>query len=312
VRVATYNLYLGADLSVLFDVASLDQLAATVTLVRDQLEQTRFEERAHAVAALLAREGPDLVGLQEVTRWTLTDQQPDGSLGPEHALVDFLPTLMAALAAAGCSYDVQVANENFSGAMPVAGDAWLSVAGANVTLVRSGIEVLDAASATFGQSLDLVTRLEGLSFPVVRSWGRVDLLVDGEPVRFVNTHTEAWDGPIREAQRDELLALNGDVDGPVVIVGDFNATPDLVGMPGEWTDAWTRGGGDGYTCGQAGGLDNEQSRLHERIDYVWVRGATVTGARVIGDQQADRTTPHRLWPSDHAGVVADVELRPPR
>lgn len=307
-RVATYNLYLGADLAVLFDVGSLDQLAETVLLVRHQLEQTRFEERAVAVAALFARERPDLVGLQEVTRWTLTDQEPDGPPGHAELLADFLPTLMAALAAAGCGYDVHVVNENFSGAMPVAADTWLSVAGANVTLVRTGVEVLDAASGTFTRSLDLVTGLDGLSFPVVRSWGRVDVQVDGAPVRFVNAHTEAWDEPIRDAQRDELLALNADVDGPVVVVGDFNATPDVVGMPGEWQDAWAHGEGDGFTCGQAGDLDNEQSTLHERIDYVWVRDATVSGARVIGDQQADRTEPHRLWPSDHAGVVADVRL----
>ena len=46
----------------------------------------------------------------------------------------------------------------------------------------------------------------------------------------------------------------------------------------------------------------------ERIDYVWVRGVTVRGCRVVGDQPGDRTTPHRLWPSDHAAVVADLEL----
>ncbi len=62
-RVATYNLYLGADLSLLFGVADLDELAKQVRVVREQLEATRFEERARAVAAMLGRaSGPTSSG----------------------------------------------------------------------------------------------------------------------------------------------------------------------------------------------------------------------------------------------------------
>ncbi|MEP6816655.1 MAG: endonuclease/exonuclease/phosphatase family protein [Marmoricola sp.] len=307
-RVATYNLYLGADLSLLFGVSDLGRLAETVEVVRDQLERTRFEERARAVASILARERPDLVGLQEVTRWTVAPHHADGSPGPETVLVDFLPALVEAMNVAGCAYDVHVVSKSFSGAMPVLGNEWLSVAGANVTLVRRGIEVTDEASATFAESLQLVTGIEGLSFPIVRGWSRVDVRVDGAPVRFVNAHTEAWDRDTRDAQRDELLALNGDYEGPVVLVGDFNAGPADVGMPQEWVDSWTLGEGDGFTCGQAADLSNAESMLDQRIDYVWVRGASVRACRVVGDVAADRSTPHGLWPSDHAGVVAELEL----
>jgi endonuclease/exonuclease/phosphatase family metal-dependent hydrolase len=307
-RVATYNLYLGADLTVLFGVSHLDQLAEAVRLVREQLASTRFEERARAVAALLAREDPDLVGLQEVTRWAAAAQRPDGSLGPEVVLVDFLPTLVDALESAGCAYDVHAVNENFSGAMPVAGNQWLSVVGANVTLVRRGIAVVDEQGAPFGQSHRVVTGIEGLTFPITRSWGRVDVRVDGVPVRFVNAHTEAWDARVREAQRDELLALNATTDSPVVVAGDLNAGPQSVGMPGDWVDAWTLGHGDGFTSGQAGDLANEVSTLRERIDYVWVRGAAVRDCRVAGDAPRDRTSPHGMWPSDHGCVVADLDV----
>jgi len=48
--------------------------------------------------------------------------------------------------------------------------------------------------------------------------------------------------------------------------------------------------------------------MHERIDYVFVRDADVRRTWTIGDRQDDRSTPHRLWPSDHAGVVADLRL----
>ena len=73
-------------------------------------------------------------------------------------------------------------------------------------------------------------------------------------------------------------------------------------------DAWSVNDGDpGHTCCQAGDLRNEESLLHERIDYVWVRGARVRSAELLG---ADRSLRHAagMWPSDHAGVHAVVEL----
>ena len=304
-RVATYNLYLGADVALLFGAADLDQLSARVHVVRAQLAATRFEERARAVAAILARERVDLVGLQEMSRWTTTP--PDGE---EQVLVDFLPTLLAELAASGAAYDAYAVNPNFGGALPVDGEGVFTLSGANVTLVRreGPVEVVAEATGTYDAGLDVPTGIAGVTFPVARSWGRVDVRVSGRPLRFVNTHTEAYDGPVRDAQRDEVLAANADTDAPVVLVGDFNARPDVVGVPAGWTDAWTRGEGDGFTCGQAPDLANEVSRLRERIDYVWVRGAGVLDTRTVGDLPGVRTGPHGLWPSDHAGVLADLDL----
>ena len=97
VRVATYNLYLGADLALLFGVTDMAELAEQVEVVRRQLDATRFPERAAAVAALLARERPHLVGLQEVSRWAVAPIGPDGSPGEEQVIVDFLPALLRAL-----------------------------------------------------------------------------------------------------------------------------------------------------------------------------------------------------------------------
>ncbi len=33
-------------------------------------------------------------------------------------------------------------------------------------------------------------------------------------------------------------------------------------------------------------------------------------ANVLGNEPSDKTTPSRLWPSNHAGVVATLELVP--
>jgi endonuclease/exonuclease/phosphatase family metal-dependent hydrolase len=129
-------------------------------------------------------------------------------------------------------------------------------------------------------------------------------------VRFVNTHTEAYDAATRDTQRDQLLAEVGEPGLPVVVVGDFNATPAHVGIPAPYVDAWTAAGGDplgGCTYGHAADLSNPTAVMVDRIDYVWVRDAGVAGCVVRGTDPADRT-PGGLWPSDHACVVAELVL----
>lgn len=308
--VATYNLYLGADLALLFGVTSVDELATQVAVVRDQLVRTDFTQRAAAVARILAREQVDVVGLQEVSRWATAPVSPEGTAGCEEVLADFLPTLVDALAAAGTPYDVHAVNHSFAGGLPVDG-SWMSVNGANATLVRRGgrFAVAGERTGTFQTRHVVRTGLDGVEFPVVRSWGVVEGDVDGARVVVANTHTEAYDAATRDTQRDELVALLDDPGCPVVVLGDFNATPAEVGIPAPYADAWTAAGDDpdgGHTCGQAADLANEASLLRERIDYVFVRGVAVLDCRVVGASEEDRTTPGRLWPSDHAGVVAQL------
>ena len=306
--VATYNLYLGADLALLFGVSSVDELAGAVAVVREQLERTDFAQRAVAIARLLVREQVDVVGLQEVTRWATAPVSAEGAAGPEEVVVDFLPVLVDALAAAGSPYDVHAVNHNFAGGLPVGG-SWMSIQGANAILVRRGGSFTVTAERTgiFATGFAVATGLEGVNFPITRSWGWVEGELDGGRFRFVNTHTEAYDAATRDAQRDELLDAIGDPGCPVAVVGDFNADPSQVGMPAPYADAWTVAGNDpssGFTCGQEPELANETSGLRERIDYVFVRGTEVEACRLVGEQDGDRTTPGRLWPSDHAGVVA--------
>jgi endonuclease/exonuclease/phosphatase family metal-dependent hydrolase len=310
--VATYNAYLGADLALLFAASTLDELAHRATLVQEQLAATDFPQRARALARVLVRAGVDVVGLQELSRWGSAPILPDGALGPDDPLVEFLPLLLAALEAEGAPYDVHAVNENFAGGLPVE-DRWMSIVGANAVLVRRDgpFTVTAERTGTFEAALEMPTGIDGVTFPILRSWGAVDGSVSGRPVRFVVTHTEAYDPVPRDAQRDELVAAIGDPGCPVVVVGDFNAQPHAVGMPAPYVDAWTAAGNDpegGFTCGQGAVLDNPESRLGERIDYVFVRDAEVLDCRVVGDQPGDRSRPDGLWPSDHAGVVARLQF----
>lgn len=306
-RVATYNLYLGADVTVAFTVRSAEELSEQARAVRDQLLATDFASRVVAIAEILAGERVDVVGLQEVARWSRTSAGADGGES-EEVWQDFLSLLLEELSRRGTAYDAHAVTANFRGGARLEDEA-MAVLGHNVILVRrgSGVRVTGERTGDFARTLEVVTGLPGLSFEIARSWGWVDAEVDGAPFRFVNSHLEAWDEQVRTAQRDELLEVACGTERPLVLVGDFNATPEQVGMPPTYADAWTSaGGGEGFTSGQAADLTGE-SGLDARIDYVWVRDAKVTGCRVRGGRPEDRTS-SGLWPSDHAAVVADVAL----
>lgn len=305
IRVATYNLYLGADVTTVFTVADADELSEEAARLLEQLVGTDFAGRAEAIARILVREGVDLVGLQEVAQWS-REVEP----GRSEVWLDFLGELRDALARSGGAYDVHALTENFRGGATVAGREAMSVLGHNAVLVRrdSGLTVTGERTGSFSKTLDVVTPMPGLVLNVARSWGWVQVEADGRELRFVNTHLEAWDQQIRDVQRDELVAAIGSPGMPVVVVGDFNEVPSRVGMPEEYVDAWDAAGdgGPGLTSGQRADLTGD-SALDVRIDYVWVRGAAVTGCRVVGNRPEERT-PSGLWPSDHACVVADLTL----
>jgi len=307
--VATWNLYLGADVELLLGATSADDLVARTEVLLGQLRRTSFSERAATVARLLVEHDVDVVGLQEVSRLTSTPPGPGGEPGPPEVLADYLPTLLDALEAQGVAYDAHAVDVSFDGGLPVA-DRWMQLTGSNLLLVRrgTGVEVVAEQTGRFGTTAELELAVGGLRFPVRRGWGGIELERDGVRVRVLNTHTEAWDPPVRDAQRDELLAVAAG-SGPAVLLGDLNATPDRVGVPAPWVDAWLAAGGDpagGLTCGQSGDLSNTEPDLRDRIDYVFTRGLTVRTCRVVGGDPADRT-PSGLWPSDHAAVVVELD-----
>jgi endonuclease/exonuclease/phosphatase family metal-dependent hydrolase len=303
VCVATYNLYLGADLSVLLGDATGELLDAYRADVERQLDVTAFPRRAPAIARILVREQVDLVGLQEVCTW-----HADGEL-----LWDYTAELLAALEALGEPYDVVVSLATFHGSGEVNRDGrrvTMQLEGHNTILRRrsSVVRVERTASRLYGSALSV--RLMGaLEISIDRGWCAASCTVDGEPgeFTFVDTHTEAYDAGPRNLQRSELVeALPG--EPPLVLVGDFNAPPDAVGMPDELVDAWLEAGNpsDGpgaATCCEAGDLVNPETQLTDRIDYIWVRDVVVESCTRVGADAADRTE-SGLWPSDHAGLVA--------
>jgi len=143
----------------------------------------------------------------------------------------------------------------------------------------------------------------------------VDAIVRGRPLRFVSVHLIP--GPITRmlAHTTELLQLAADTTTlPLVFGGDFNTTADDPSNPSHQiyqaliaglTDAWNPQR-PGPTCCQDPKLLNARSQLEHRIDLILLRGAfAVENINLIGNKPSDRT-PSRLWPSDHAGIVATL------
>ena len=65
---------------------------------------------------------------------------------------------------------------------------------------------------------------------------------------------------------------------------------------------------DGSTWGQANDVANRVSTLDQRLDLVLLAGGVrPVSIRRVGHLGADRT-PTGLWPSDHAGLVVDLEV----
>src|SRR5690606_29019616 len=146
---------------------------------------------------------------------------------------------------------------------------------------------------------------------------------DGVDFTFANAHLEVGGAaaPAQRAQATYLASRSGLGDTePLILVGDFNASPDVEVDPTEddaydilidaFEDAWAelRGSESGYTCCQAADLRNAASLLDTRIDHVLYRGSVrPVSIDVIGEEPADRTATD-LWPSDHAGVIATLRV----
>ena len=319
--VATYNLYLGADLTPLFSASSTQELVQRAGQIYANVVRTDFPSRAEAIAKLLAADPPDIAGLQEVSLW---ETGPIG--GPLSPSYDFLRLLLAALARHGLAYRPVAVNVNFASApTPISATTAARLTDRDVIIARAGppaarLKVSNPESHNFAATLVIPSAIPGLTFTVPRGWSAVDVKVRGKTVRFANTHLEAFSTPVRNEQAKELAAALAGSRHPVVLVGDLNSRPDdAAGAYGTFStagyaDAWVavHGPEGGFTAGQTELLDNVPSKLDHRIDYVLYQPPRVeaVAAEVIGEDLDDRT-PAGLWPSDHAGVTATLHLPRP-
>lgn len=314
--------------------------------LRAVIDETDFGVRSRLLAGEIADARPDLIGLQEVALWRQGPMQLDhlGRLDATEVDEDFLALLLAQLGERQVSYRVvQEQTESDVEAPAFTGDPLAGSAGSardvrltirDVILVRddSAASVRASGSGQYAQRLDLP--LGGVPFSFIRGYAWADVTVRSVRFRFLTTHLESQSAEVGLAQARELLS------GPVadrqqttVLVCDCNSDPSTtVAQPGQsvpdaatyelltgrgtFQDQWLeQGEGPGLTGVLSEQLtDEDAAALTRRLDLVLARAGddgAVTAVRgdVTSNTPSARDPATGLWPSDHAGVVFQLQIR---
>jgi endonuclease/exonuclease/phosphatase family metal-dependent hydrolase len=326
VTFATYNVDFGADLAPLFVITNLPALIVAAHGVYQQMIASNYPERAAAIAHLLAKERPDLIGLQEADTWETLDLANPAAGFTMPPSNDFPALILADLAADGVPYDVTVRNKTAQAQLPIDTRTLVRYTDYNLVLTRSGVptRMLSTSNSSEGQyaaHIPLPPLFSGVN--VTRGWASVDVTVWGRTFRFFTTHLEAYSDLVRNLQAAQLAGMIANSTHPVVVTGDINSQPpecpntvqtgaysilESAGLVEVWPSAEEHNACGGFTAGQSS-LTSPTSNLDHRIDVIFFQPSKwdAIQAGVIGGQLRDKT-PSGLWPSDHAGSVATLKM----
>ncbi|CAM4103344.1 endonuclease/exonuclease/phosphatase family protein [Bacillus luti] len=307
--VMTWNIYLGADLTPIF-TATPAELRQAVTEVFRQFLATNFPVRVEAIARQIVLKKPDIIGLQEAEIWQLFIP------GLPTVTYDFVELLLDELRTFGLHYEVAAQNDNNSVQLPSSNGNIIGLLDRDVILIRknSGLNIIQRQNANYEAKLTIP--IGGQPLTIVHGWSFIDVSANGRIFRVINTHLEPLSPPVQVAQGNELLAGPANTNLPLILLGDLNSNAAGTGTPtygnlinAGFQDVWTEvGKGQGFTCCQNPDLLNAVSSLNRRIDFILFKnGWNPIVADVVGEEQHDRTSTG-LWPSDHAGVFASLDL----
>jgi endonuclease/exonuclease/phosphatase family metal-dependent hydrolase len=313
-RVMTYNLYQGSELTHSINAGSISALPAAVAADWADVQASDIPARMGAIAAEIKVAHPDFVGLEEAALWR-TQSPSNLSVRATTVAYDFVDILVKALQANGASYRVAGIVNNFDlqapGSFP-SGSMDIRITDRVAVLVRSGVTVTHTQAKNYKATSSITAA--GIKFVISDGFVAVDAKVGARKLRFVATHLDALSESVRTAQAKELVKGPTKGKSPLVLVGDFNSavtTPAykaLVhsGLKDSWLKAMP--GNPGFTCcHNPNDLVSNTPPLSQRIDYVFERGLQPQSLAVIGTGGADRT-PSGMRPSDHAGLAATLKL----
>jgi endonuclease/exonuclease/phosphatase family metal-dependent hydrolase len=280
-----------------------------------------------AVAAQILAARPTLVSLQEVDQWYLGTFDPNtkacGTMALEY---DMFQDLTNALAAQGGHYQVvkqvtEIKLPATPGLIPPSTFLCAAVTDNNVILARTDLnprsfQWSNPQSGQFATFVPFPTPT-GI-VPITRSWASADVRFHGSTFRFIGTHLESFVPPVREAQGAELRAGPANTSLPVIVAMDSNAQAFPLPQDPTYVDFMASGYNDvwqeifpfapGLTCCQNESDNNPVSELYQRIDLILTLG-NIEGQNIALFGADPRTrTPDGLWPSDHAGVTAQVTV----
>jgi endonuclease/exonuclease/phosphatase family metal-dependent hydrolase len=311
-RVMTYNLYQGSELSHSISAGSISALPAAVAADWADVQASNIPARMAVIAAEIKASHPDLVGLAEAALWRT--QSPSNLAVPaQNVAYDMVAILVKALQAQGASYRAAAIVENFNlqapGSFP-SGSMDIRITDRVAVLVRSGVKVMHTQTKNFKAMASITAA--GIKFDIPDGFVAVDAKVGARKLRFVATHLDALSEPVRTAQATELVKGATKGKTPLVLVGDFNGTSTSAaykaltqsGLKDTWLQAYP--GKPGFTCcHNPYDLTSDTPALNQRIDYVFARGLRPRSLAVIGTGPADKT-PAGMRPSDHTGLVATL------
>lgn len=347
IRVMTQNQYLGADLLPIFTATDAVTFNAALVEALQTVAANKPVERMRALARDIARERPELVGLQEAIHLRCAGaacSDPTIAAAFSDHLQITLDALKGTYVEVAAVLNLDLPNIPFVvNGVP----AVLSITDRDVILARKGVAATPVNFQSLGGcprpagdgcnysiALEVPTLLGAIA--VERGFVGVDSVVDGKNHRFVNTHLEIQrpdpSNPasqfFQSAQAAELIQIllsTTPPDRSLIVVGDMNSSPDHPVVPGipspyqqfvnaGFIDVWEFRAGNqaGYTCCQAEDLSNRRSELYERVDMIFsfADPAEVKKLRLVGDHVSDKTRPPGLglWPSDHAAVAAELQF----
>jgi hypothetical protein len=330
IDVMTQNQYLGADIAPLIAAIGTDGFNDAVVTALRQIAANRSRERFRALAALVSKRQPHLVGLQEVWEFRCIPAVPElggypcndpsiagafndhlagtlAALGPRYRKVGYVQNFAVS------SYDGFPGIPFFIGGVP----AFLQVQDRDVILARSDVATTNvplqcARPSEDGCNFDVDLPLGALG-SVERGFLAVDATIGGVDYRFFNTHLEVQGnalipGDVQAAQAFQLIQTalgTTPPDRKLVIVGDTNSSPNdppsglptpymLFDMAGFY-DVWDLrpGATAGLSCCQLEDLSNKVSMLNQRIDHIYTREmpSKVKEVRLLGEVAADKTRP---------------------
>ncbi len=241
--VMSRNIYLGADVGIAMDL--LPDFPAATQFMWDQMRQTDFESRSSGFVDEIALEQPDVIGIQEGTRWYCQS----GPLADEVVVFDFVQILLNQLSGAGLNYEIashdgQIAQNVGFKIAPIplltkatdpeifpsrfgSESAYCGFEIADVLLIKSSLaeSVLAVGTTEYQEKYTIIPTV----MSVYRGFSWADVSISEKPVRFVTTHLESLyseDGtPTAKIQADQLISDLAATKIPIVLMGDFNSDP---------------------------------------------------------------------------------------
>lgn len=243
VTVMSRNIYLGADVGIAMNL--LPDFKAAAQFMWEQVELTDFNQRSKVLANEIATANPDVVGIQEATKWMCQK----GVFSSRVTVYDFTQMLLIELDQLGYTYEIasvgdnQAINPGFSippiPHLTLVTDEDVFPAIFGTETVACGFEIADAllVKSDLGSQVKAVGTTEYKDaytiiptlMTVYRGFSWADIAVKGTEIRFVATHLESlWDEgevPLAKIQTDQLIADLSDSEIPVIVMGDFNSDP---------------------------------------------------------------------------------------